>query len=461
MINLRSEAADAAEVRNIASATIDAFVAEHADADLVWTAVPVVRTQYVLHRLGGLAQMDGSRRMRIAAWRLAKLSRALLRRNASESYLLVSGVLFAFATENQRRSLAPVFAVASGKARPEFPLDIRPSAVGLRRLATIATKHARELSELLSQAGVGHPGGEIAIHRAFQNSARCIAVAQATIDRRAPTAVVVATNHSPQARALARVSRLAGVPSVFLPHAPMLMDIGLRDLPFDYAALRGACEAGWYAAGGTDKSQLGVVGNPALSPSPILAAIPNDAPVVLATSPDHRFVIQEMIGAIASKTTRPVVLAPHPRQTERSLGTALPPGWSCWRGRTYDLLRSGVATLVQYSSGVALEGMLLGVPVIELDLLGDGPSYPFLKSKLVSAVRSTQDLPKALEASALRCDDSAYREQLVTVARGWCDAAGAEAAERAWRFIGHARAEGVHSVPVLDTWGRANVPGTY
>ena len=60
-------------------------------------------------------------------------------------------------------------------------------------------------------------------------------------------------------------AREAGIATVYIPHAPVISDARLVDLPVDYAGLRGPAEVDHYEALGAPGERLAVVGNAALS----------------------------------------------------------------------------------------------------------------------------------------------------------------------------------------------------
>ena len=66
------------------------------------------------------------------------------------------------------------------------------------------------------------------------------------------------------ARALVLAAREAGIATVYIPHAPVISDARLVDLPVDYAGLRGPAEVDHYESLGAPGKRLTVVGNPAM-----------------------------------------------------------------------------------------------------------------------------------------------------------------------------------------------------
>jgi hypothetical protein len=321
----------------------------------------------------------------------------------------------------------------------------------LGRLVVIARQHAEEISDGLCRADVAFPGGNRALYGLFLSAALHLAYSRRLIERGSPRVVVVASNHDVAARALARAAREKDVPSVLVPHAPMLGDVRLRDAPTDYVAVRGACEAAWYLANGAESDQVAVAGNPALQPEPELVPIPPGAPIVFAPSPYADEVVANQVALIAAATDGDVLVTPHPRQRLEFLQGIAPRHWEFHNGHTYARLREGAAALVQSSSGVALESLLLGIPVLEMEPDG-GRQYPFLESELVPSARTAEELAGQLELNRTRIVDREWREGLADYARTWCLAGGETAAENVRRLVRLAAGEGTRSRLAHDAW---------
>jgi len=143
-------------------------------------------------------------------------------------------------------------------------------------------------------------------------------------------------------------------------------------------------------------------------------------------------------------------MSPHPRNDVKALRAAMPATWSVWEGRTLELLRRGPAAVVQRSSGVALEALQLGVPVVELSFPGDTPVYPFIREPFVHVAADAERLRERLRAC--RDTDPSRRSELVEWARHWVAAAGPDAVSRATAVVERAKGRGPLG-PIWDTWG--------
>jgi hypothetical protein len=374
----------------------------------------------------------------------------LLRARPIRSRYLISGdAVVVASTKNQQRAVAPILA-PEALTRPGGPAVHAPIVPPLR-LAATARDAAVEIDDGLRGAGIALSVGSLTIHQLFLWAALHLAYARRLVERASPSVVVVASNHDVAARALVRAAHEQRVPSVLVPHAPMLADLRLKDAPTDYVAVRGERELAWYAANGVESDQIAVVGNPALQPAPQLVPIPAGAPVVLAPSAYPDEAVADLVALMAAATDGDVVVTPHPRQRLEFLQGIAPPHWAFHTGHTYARLREGASAVVQSSSGVALESLLLGIPVVEIEPVG-GRVYPFLDNDLVPSAGTAEELREQLELMRTRIVDRAYRERLAEHARGWCAASDETAASNMIRFVRLAAAQGKRARPVHDAW---------
>lgn len=431
-------------------AVLDRFLAAQHDDALAWVACGPLWAEY--RNQGGT---DGDREPAppSSLGMFQSLSGAARVRTR---YAIAGDAIVGASTKNQQRAVAPVLSAPVGAGRARRPLHAPPAR--LVRLAATARERAEELGAEFRQAGVAFPGGGHTIRGLFLSAALHLAYSRRLIERGSPSVVVVASNHDAMARALARAAREQDVPSVLVPHAPMLGDIRLRDAPTDYVALRGEHDASWYLASGTEPEQVAIVGDPTLKPDPQLVPIPADAPVVFAPSPYADEVIADQVALLAAATSGDVVVTPHPRQRLEFLKRIAPEHWTFDSGRTYARLQEGAIAVVQSSSGVALESLLLGIPVLEIEP-AEGRLYPFLQSDLVPSVRTAEELSEQLELMRSRILDRAYRESLAKYARSWCAAGGEEAAQNTVSLVRFAAAHGTRTRLAHDAWRPSNGEG--
>lgn len=425
----------------------------HAGDPIVWTLAPLLRAFYGVHPHGGEA--TGQRPTRTARYIEQTASAVLSRARPSGQrarYIVVGTAVFLIGGENERRSMEPILAyggrilgeqpkqvrLRSGSARPE---ELTGRSLGI---AASFVSHAEA-------AGVGLPCSPRRLLREFIGTARHMSYTKALVDQREAQAVVVGTNHSKHGRALLGAARRTGVPSVYVPHAPMLADQRFRDLPFDFAGLRGSAEVQWYRDQQLPNTRLTVVGDPGL-PEVRVVPIPPHAPIVFAVAPYEHAVLRRLVSVIAASTPESVVVAPYPGQDLRFLRAICPPAWQIWPNRTYDLLRQGASAVVQHSSGVALEALLLGLPTIELSFDREAAGYPVIVPEYVYFAQTGEDLQKAFAAARADGRDERRRRRLHTWARTWCGQWGEDAAASGWSLVQRAVNTRRPPGPIWDAW---------
>ena len=145
------------------------------------------------------------------------------------------------------------------------------------------------------------------------------------------------------------------------------------------------------------------------------------------------------------------MVAPHPRADRDALRQLCPDGWEIWAGRTYELLQAGPPVLIQASSGVALEALLLGVPTIDVSFPGALPPYPLIREPHVHVASSSSELEAALAEARLDGSDPDRRARIVEWAKGWSHPSGEEAAGGVAGVLRSALSEGPRG-PIWDTW---------
>ena len=142
----------------------------------------------------------------------------------------------------------------------------------------------------------------------------------------------------------------------------------------------------------------------------------------------------------------------------------MPDGWHLWEGRTLDLLQQDPPALVQSSSGVALEGLGLGIPTIELAFPKTEPNYPFLRDPPVLFASDTEQLRAALRRARRLRRWPWRRKRLVEWSEKWVSATGETAATAAADLLERAARHGPASrwadLGCLVVGGRtASAPG--
>lgn len=266
--------------------------------------------------------------------------------------------------------------------------------------------------------------------------------------------VGVASQHAAYSRAFIWEAARLGVPTIYVPHAPIGANAQYMDLPTSAVALRGVGEVDLYAdVLGVDTQRMNVIGNPS---SDVLAELPPpidaNALGVLALSPQPTEVLEQLIRAVDESGLTNLRVAPHPRSDVERLKKMVPPGWVVEEGRrTLDMLREGPPFLLQHSSGVAWEAIALGIPTLQISLDGAVPNYYFLRDEVIFPRADASD-PASIARFVAALDHSvAHRDQLRTYARRWCECDGEEAGEKLRRLL--ATCDRWPSSMVFDGWG--------
>jgi len=359
-------------------------------------------------------------------------------------------------TTNHRRVLDPLVVALcdrsgtsprSGRAAAARRSHLRftADAVDLARAVRAAARRGRV------------PVDSTEVLRRSLGAARALARARAFFEA-PPAALVVASQAAPHVRAFLWEARRNGVPSVYVPHAPVARTRTYQDLPVDFAALRGDAEVEWYRQLGA-RDGLSVVGNPAIA-SLEQPQIDLDGPALLATSPQEagrlRAVI-EMAEAAATAVQADIVVAPHPRQDVAELNRLCPASWTIApTGSTLELLRAGPWCVMQSSSGVAWEALALGLPTVELSPDGSPPAYPVITPPAV-AITADHDaaIGALLDARRAACDPQ-RRGELTAHAHRWCATVGTRATEALVEVVDAAVKNGARRSQLLDAWWRVD-----
>jgi hypothetical protein len=271
---------------------------------------------------------------------------------------------------------------------------------------------------------------------------RLIGYWEQLLARELPAVVVVGSITAPRARTLIYAARRAGIPAVYVPHSPQsTVNVPLAALPVDYAALRGEGEAAYLAKHGARRDRLDVVGNPTIVPEPAPEIDRRMAPA-FAAGLEEPFRLGPLVRVIREALGKDVTVGRHPKADPEAVRHAFPAEWQIFEGRTYDLLRAGPPVVVQHSSGVALEALHLGIPVIELSYPGKPTLYPFAREPHVRFASTSGQLAGAAAAASADAAESARRESLIDWAHRWSSPNGDEAGERAIALVERAAAEG-------------------
>ncbi len=430
---------------------LDHLRADCGSDPLAWIALPTIA---VLGRPRALARHPPHR---VPPQQIPEL-RQPRRGQASPSWSVHGDCLFLASTVNQRRALEPVWG-QFGPERPRDSVRVEPDADRADELAA----GAEELAERFIVAAKGErfqlPLVPKRLYRQLFSCAHAFAHFEAALQALAPRAAVVATTHSAHGRALVLAAREAGIATVYIPHAPVISDARLVDLPVDYAGLRGPAEVDHYETLGAPGKRLAVVGNPAMSERGPELTTPRMREPVLATGTDDAEALRATIELAHSVLGKDCVLSPHPRTDHDSLRELMPEGWRVWKERTYDLLQQDPPALIQSSSGVGLEGLQLGIPTIDLAFPNAEPNYPFLRDPPVLFASDTKQLRVALRRARRLRRWPGRRKRLVEWAEKWVSATGETAARAAADLLERAANTGPHpDGPIWDAWSSSAEP---
>lgn len=438
MIELPSRTARRAHLEAVLQ-WIERFYREH-DDELSWICVPHLLVQLRLRPLGRYpVRLVASNRVE-ARWRK-------VRAGTPDGWTFAGGHLFLASTDNQGRAQEPI-ARRLGIEEPG-PEGISVSRTRIEELRGRAVALAEELIGTARRIAVELPMRRLFLYWQFLRAARDLAWWEALLEAVRPRTVVVGSTHSAPARALALAARHAGIPSVYVPHAPLISDARLADLPVDFAGVRGPHELSHYAALGADPDGLEAIGNPAVESITQVPEFKGDR-AAFATSADDYWALEQFVRVVQNALGERVIASPHPRTDRKLLQTILPAQWDLWRGRTFDLLMQGPPAVVQCSSGVALEALQLGIPTIELAFPGEAPNYRFAREPYVTTVRNSAELRAAVGAAA--GVSPSKREELRAWAHGWVSKAGADAAVAGAALLEKAGEEGIRKTPLWDAW---------
>ena len=430
---------------------LDGLRADYGSEPLAWIALPTLAV------LGRPRALERHPPHRVRPEQIPNL-REPRRGQASPSWSVHGDCLFLASTVNQRRVLEPVWG-QFGPQRTRDSVRVEPDADRADELAA----SAEELAEGFIVAAKGErfqlPLAPKRLYRQLFSCAHAFAHFEAALRALAPRAAIVATTHSAHARALVLAAREAGIATVYIPHAPVISDARLVDLPVDYAGLRGPAEVDHYEALGAPAERLAVVGNAALSErDPELTKQRLREPV-LATGADDPEALRATIELAHSVLGERCVLSPHPRTDRDLLRELMPDGWRLWDERTFDLLQRDPPALIQNSSGVALEGLKLGIPTIELSFPKAEPNYPFLRDPPVLFASNTEQLRRALRRARRLRRWPWRRKRLLEWSEKWVSATGEAAATATTELVELAAATGPHpDGPIWDAWSSSAEP---
>ena len=378
-----------------------------------------------------------------------RLTQHLFMLKKAGSYADAEGVLIAWKTTNQYRALGAL------PSRSEQAIRV-PTAVRLGALKSTSSTEAkawiRALEFRMLEIGDVDP---VLLRRLFRTVSLERSSFNWILQNHDARCAVVAAQDSVQARSVCAAAREASIPTVYIPHAPFNFSRNYADIPTDYAALRGVSEIDSYRALGADANRLFAVGCPSLSPdSPANkdSKPSQEQPIVVAPSPWNEHTLGAFFRTLSPVLSEvPHILAPHPRSNRKVLMRQAPGSARLLEGKTTaEVLQDGAKALIQHSSGVALEGMLRGVPVIELTLGRQNPHYPCIREPHAYLAGNSEELSQIIRSLDTTEDPMRVSERMAW-AKTWCEHLGYEAQQKLDQLL----AGPLYSIgPVFDAWRR-------
>lgn len=371
-------------------------------------------------------------------------------RRASGPYLVRVGPVLLVSTSHQnlrvlqplRTGLEAVFGAAIPVQLPELPLAVaRRTLGGGARLASALQSTRRQIT------GVGVSGFDEVARTTVGHLARARLLLAST----PPQAVVVASQHNSVSRALlAAADETGGIETWYVPHAPVADNLAYRDLPVDFAMLRGGAERRFYERLGADAHRMFDVGDPSV-PGEAALSFERHGPVVVAGTVTTGDVLAAHLRVIAEANLPSVIFRPHPRAEPSQDRLAADLGWEVVRDRsTFEVLWTRrPSVLVQIQSGVGLEALRVGVPVVNLVGPDEPMNYPYLDSPFVASVSTTDELVAALDRFQFSETDPVERR---TYAWSWSSAVGPEAVERFVEAASRCLAQTTAPRRLVDLW---------
>lgn len=428
-----------------ARARLTAFAALRGDDVLLWCQLPrlLSATNRVLEPHAVPAPLP---RRELQAPRSLRASWHKRTMPAGVPVSLAGRCLLLAGDAGQRRAQAPL-RERFGPLRPCEPARLPPGRT--RRRLRQASELASDLIAFGASERLELPIDSAGLHRGLLRTARLLEGWERLLARESPGVVLVGSLWQTPARALVYAARQAGIPSVYVPHRPQRSEAHPIDLAVGYAGLRGDGEVEFLAGHGMDRQRLDVVGDPStvLEPPP---EIDPSSPAVFAPSSEDPRMLAPMIELVHEALGSGVVVGRHPAAGDGA--SAFPRQWPIFPARTRELLKRGSPVVLQQSSGVALESMQVGIPVIELQFPGQAPTFPLIREPYVRFASSSAQLATAAAASLADARDSSRRERLIAWARHWAWPTGAEAAARLVALVEDAIDRGPRE-PIWDSVG--------
>lgn len=237
------------------------------------------------------------------------------------------------------------------------------------------------------------------------------AAAERFLARWRPALVVHLSDVHMTGRLVAALAARDGIPALVIQnHITGGPTFGYLPLSSTKMAAWGRVSRDWMVAGGAPPEKLAVVGSPyaavaARRMESIDAAASERRAVVVATNnydPDVNRVLASACAAYARERGVPLVFRPHPAESEapyraviRGAGLA---DAAVVRDAPLAEVLARAAVVVASHSGVGVDAVVAGVPLVHVNLLAGVPDYiPYVEYGAAVGVRDARELPAALD----------------------------------------------------------------
>lgn len=417
-----ARAANDAQVIDLARSWVDSSARVDAAQGLAWVVAPEVALKLVEGRQVATGSV------------LRNLPRTFARSVAGRTgpaLTSVGPVMMASSSVQHDRVFRPIIDTLVARHGPARVSRLpRLPVAGLPRATRSATRSLAEVS-----ASVGPLAPSDAFGAMISQSSALLARARRLFEGRGgPQLLLVATQHGAAVRALVRAALDSGTTRVvYVPHAPLANNAWYHDLPAHGALLRGQAEVAVYESVGVDGRRLHAVGDPSVpdtsyAPDDHLLTSAGSTKLLYAVSTDDIGSVCGDVEVMEAAGCDAVDVAMHPRLRDRDdLRRVFPSSWTFNPlPSTFERMRTmGPVAVVQHGSGVGLEALSLGLPLIDLCNPGRTPNYHYLRPPHVSVVSDSDELRAALRAVVR---DAAAADGRRSYARRWMCRIGASAA---------------------------------
>jgi hypothetical protein len=229
--------------------------------------------------------------------------------------------------------------------------------------------------------------------------------------RRRPKLVVHMSDVHMTGRLVAALAARDGVPALVIQnHITGGPTFGYLPLSSSVMAAWGNVSRDWMVAGGASPDRVAVVGSPyaaVVGPRMRQTDARGDErrAVVLATNnydPDVNRVLSLACAAYAKERAVPLVFRPHPSESEEPyravIRSAAVPDAEVARDAPLAEVLAGAAAVVASHSGVGVDAVLAGVPLVHVNLAPALEDYiPYVAYGAALGVRDVAELPAALD----------------------------------------------------------------